>query len=125
MVFDKGVESIHSSYYEYLSQLINKLEALLSKNNISCEIEQIFNEKYKFLCDRLKREVDLALNSLEKTSLAYNEIKFSKIVYHLMFLKRLVAFTDRNSEGSLIYSQISEKLKAHSSNLNCFMQIYL
>ena len=130
MVFDKGVESIHTVYYYYLVELTRVLDSLLEdfeKARISLEIngkvKAFFNEKYAFLIDRLRKELDVSYSCLSIDKMNYNDIRYTKIVTHVMFIQKLKNHS--NELNRMECKNILDKFRINSLRLNCFSRLFL
>jgi hypothetical protein len=86
-------------------------------------MNSILNEKFGFLTQRIVGEVEFAMRCLDKSSMAYNEIKFSKCVYHVMFMQALGSHV--NAENRDLKARVDSKIAENTSNLNCFMNLFL
>ena len=121
-MFDKGVESIHFIFFQYLNELVRSLELLLfdlknnKKQNRQNEIDDLFTQKFKFICGRLDKELNIALEHLKLDKMCYNDIKYTKISAHYNFVKNLGKFT-----LGLDHEIILSKFNNHHGILNCFL----
>lgn len=130
MVFDKGVESIHFVYYHYLQELTQFLGSILEKREKKYSNDtiqerryfQIFEEKYKFMCERLRNELDIALGYLNNEKMSYNDVRFTKIATHIMFIQSLSKFA--NESNKLEFENVLEKVKKYDRQINCFIKLY-
>ena len=125
IVFDKGVDAVYSSNYHYLIEIITRIKYLFQSDIFVSQpdIQSLFNEKYNYLANRLNIELDSAFKSMNNDNMSYNEIKYSKIVYHLMFFKKLIEYC--NKENQILNEEIYLKLIKNRENLNCFMQKFI
>lgn len=119
-MFDKGVDSIHSSELIYLRELTLVLEQLLSKETNNQAVRECLDKTYSFLYTRLEEELISCASYLNK--MKYNEIRFAKIASHLIFIKHFSKFI--NDSGRKVES-ISQLLKNTSSNFNTFLTTQL
>ncbi len=123
MVFDKGVESIQNSYYFYLIYLSDALVHLMKRIDQQLTIyKSIFdylNLKYNFLSKRLSVELELALKLI--CQMYYNDLKYTKIASHLMFLQKLAAYANDQNLTQLNAAVLS-KLDTNKHLLNSFLQ---
>jgi hypothetical protein len=122
IVFEKGVESVRDSYYHYLSELLKNVISIIESGKTE-RVESLLNEKFRFLTQRVIKEVDYAVKCLDKRSMAYNEIKFSKCVFHLMFMRALEKHVSQENRD--LKAKIDTKVAANVSNLNCFMKLFM
>lgn len=114
MVFDKGVETVHSAHFTYLSELLDKLEHRKCVN---------LNEKFETMIERLEKEVDMVARCMN--SMSYNELRYSRLASHLLFVmndsvQAQLATENRQRLDKLLDS----KLKDVSTHFNSFLVNY-
>ena len=124
MVFDRGVDAISNSYYSYSEIICKTLKSLLSNqttNDSNQNSMDLFHAKFKMILDRSESEFTRALNQLDAEQMAYNEIRFTKLSCHLMFLSKLGSNLQDKSIQSALKSFMS-RVESEQSLLNCFIQ---
>ena len=126
IVFDKGVESIHFVYYHYLVVLCQSMKSLLAANNIDTivnkQIENCININYAIICDRLSQELDCALDCLSANKMAFNEIRYTKLSTHIMYMQALKENVNKSNRDK--FEKVYKDLDLTKSRLNCFMKLY-
>ena len=123
MVFDKGVESIHFVYYHYLTELTQSLCYFLNKSSNESKLKSQFDQKYKFICDRLRKELDLTFGCLIVEKMSFNDVKYTKIATHMMFVQSLSSYA--NDTNKLESETVLEMIKKHDRQINCFIKLFL
>jgi hypothetical protein len=132
IVFEKEIESVSNVIYFYSSQLVHKLSELMETFNnteadfdaeILTKIRDFFSRKCKLICDRLANEVKISIELINENRMAYNDVKYTMLVCHVMFLRKLAAYC--NDENTANRQIVFNKLLEHSSYLNCYLQSYL
>ena len=114
------MESIQNSYYYYLIDLSDALAKLLRRLDTE-DIKALFNEAFNRLGERLNTELDQTLDSLKK--MLFNELKYTKLACHIMFLQKLSSFaTDKNKTE---LNSVVDKIQANHEYFNSFLQFYL
>ena len=120
------MESIHFVYYQYLIELTQKLRSLLPFTTEIQNKEKLrdqFNQEYKFLCDRLRKELELAMSCLNIEKMSFNDVRFTKIATHIMFVESLSEFA--NDVNKIECENILDKVKTSNRQINCFLKLYL
>ncbi len=113
---------------ELISQINNLMRQLVYSNikyNIdSVKLKSFLNEEYEFIYERTLEEFQITYNLIKKDKMHFNEIRYTKVVVHFMFIFLLSKFI--NNQNKLKAQQIFLKLKESEKNLNCFLDnIYL
>ncbi len=111
--FDKGVESIPSSYYCHLVDIIDVLQGLLVTDQGGSD----FNSIYKLICLRLSAELDRCFMILDR--MYFNELTSTKIASHLMFGKKLVRFADSTNQAEI--RRLVQRVDDHRQLFNSFI----
>lgn len=114
MVFDKGVETVHSAHFIYLYALLGKLEHRKSTS---------LNEKFEIMVERLEKEIDMMARCLN--SMSYNELRYSRLASHLLFIMNdsiQAQLTTENRER--LDKLLDSKLKDVSTYFNSFLVNY-
>jgi hypothetical protein len=97
------------------------LQCGLDKNLF--KIESIFNEKVRSMTLRLQKELDYAFKCFNLESMCYNDVKFSKIAYHIMFLVSLGKYA--NVDNQIMIQELSDRLNSSKKHLDCFIQVFI
>jgi hypothetical protein len=124
-VFEKGVETVHNSYFHYLNELLKAMLALLNSPSILAQrFQSELDVKFALLSQRIVKDVDFAIKCLDKATMAYNEITFSRIVYHLMFTQAMAKYVSEGEAKALNEATV-ERIRQSELNLNCFMKLFI
>jgi hypothetical protein len=139
IVFEKEIESVSNVVYFYSNQLVLVLDKLMRINNnftiaaadnnssdqtnLANAISECFSDKYNLICDRLANETQTTIELINENKMAYNDVKYTKLVCLMMFLRTLAGYCSKeNTKNRQI---VFNKLLEHDSYLNCYMKSYL
>lgn len=82
---------------------------------------EAFNNTFRSICNRLELELNTTAFMLKR--MHFNDLKFTKVASHLMFLQKLAPFTRKSNQDGL--SEELRKLRKKGKFLNSFMHVYL
>jgi hypothetical protein len=119
-VFDKGVDAVQDTIYFYLVELSKSIEKIMCENRDNQELLKIFNEKFEFLIQRLSDEIKFMIECLTRKSI--NDIKYTKIVAHLILMNKLKPFVSEKNRK--FHDETLEILDKNKLNLNCFINSF-
>jgi len=120
IVFDKGFDAVQDSIYFYLVALSKSIERIMCESKDSQEMIKILNEKFELLFKRLSEEIKFTIECLTRKSI--NDIKYTKIVAHLILMNKLRSFFSEKNQRFLERSL--EILHQNKINFNCFFYSY-
>lgn len=118
-VFDKGVDSTNNSEIVYLNELTKTIGDLFDKLKNTNGINESLEKTFRLLETRLIQELTLFEASLEQ--MKYNDIKMTKVVTHLMFLRLFDKRIENNNNNKLI----TFIRKTSGLNVNFYLRNYL
>lgn len=118
-VFDKGVDATNNSEIVYLNELTKTTSELFDKLKNSSEIRESMEKTFRLLENRLIQELTLFETSLKQ--MKYNDIKMTKVVTHLMFLRLFDKRIENNNTNKLI----TFIRKTSDLNVNFYLRNYL
>ena len=127
--FDKGVESVQNSHYYHLIDLCEVLHRLVlqltegSSNSLwDSTLLESLNDSFSLICSRLKTELYTAVKTLKQ--MHFNELQFTKVTSHLMFLQKLAPYVNESNRTRL-EDELTQLKGANKKLLNSFMHVYL
>ena len=119
VVFDRGIEPVHTSYYIYLNELIHVVESLISRERSPPAITQIFNESYALICQWFQEELEFTIGCTSANQMRFADIKHTKLKGHAEFLNKMAQYA--TSDNQLTWKKLELQLNATKSVLNCFI----
>ena len=119
--FDKGVESIQSSYYYHLVDICEVLAGLLQLSGNNESLMDMFNSNYKLICSRLNAELDRTFLILDR--MYFNELTSTKLASHLMFVKKLAGSADSNNQDEM--RRVVQCVNERRELFNSFLLMHL
>ena len=134
-MFDRGVDAVHSSQYYYAIELCKSIGQLLTRVQHGQEpipqaerdkCEQYFHRSFSQLAERLGKELDAALASMSREKMTYNEIRYTSLACHLLFLTKLRGrLTESANEQRASLDQLLARLDSNRPLLNCLVHSFL
>ena len=119
-MFDKGVDATNNSEIVYLNELTKTISELFDKLRNTGEIRESLEKTFRLLENRLIQELNLFEASLKQ--MKYNDIKMTKVVTHLMFLRLFDKRIENNHTNNKLVTFIS---KTSNLNVNFYLRNYL
>ena len=133
-MFDRGVDAIHSSQYYYATELCQSIEHLLNRLSTSNQgmfaqtdkekSVDYFEQSYGKLTERINNELDNALASMSRTRMSYNEIRYTSLACHLLYLTKLKSI-NKNPANQRALDSVLARLESNKPIINCLIQSFL
>jgi hypothetical protein len=88
------------------------------------DFKSFVNFEYEFIYERGLNEYKITCDLLNKQKMYFNEIRYTKLVVHFMFISILSKYTD--DKNQLKAQEIFSRMKESENQFNCFIDnIYL
>ncbi len=120
LVFDRGVDPVHTVHYFYLRELINQIELILNQKPSSTILLDQFNEKFHLIALKGAEELKTSLELIDQNRMSYNEVRYTRLTVHLMLMGRLEKLA--SEENRELKRNTFRKLSESHQMLNSFVR---